>query len=139
MWRLSPSKASWDLGVQPGAGRKSRLTESERVYHRRLPSRPPPAHLVTQREGMMVARDESGSAHWSLDAAFAGSQKGGHLHETQPDPPYPTEGRGEVAADTQLWHASRQGLCPQRTAVVTHYSEPPEGLTTDLAPTNFGQ
>ncbi|HEX9133995.1 MAG TPA: hypothetical protein VF844_17015 [Ktedonobacteraceae bacterium] len=28
----------------------------------------PPGRLVTQRDGTMVARDESGSAHWSVDA-----------------------------------------------------------------------
>ena len=27
-------------------------------------------------------------------------------------------------------HSSRQRLCPNRTAVVTHYSQPPEGSTT---------
>ena len=35
-----------------------------------------------------------------------------------------------MAADAQLGHASRQGLCPKRTAVVSHYTEPPEGSTT---------
>jgi DDE superfamily endonuclease len=35
-----------------------------------------------------------------------------------------------VAADAQLGHASRQRLCPKRTAVVSHYTEPPAGSTT---------
>src|SRR5713226_1663859 len=48
----------------------------------------------------------------------------------RPDPPYLAEGGGEVAADAQLWHPSRQGLRPKRTAVVTHYTQPPEGSTT---------
>ncbi len=65
-----------------------------------------------------------------LGCAGTGSQKGGYPRETQPDPPYPAEGRGAVAADAQLGHASRQGLCPKRTAVVSHYTEPPEGSTT---------
>ena len=50
------------LGVQSGSGRKPRLTEAERSVIVALPSQPPPGRLVTQRDGTMVARDESGSA-----------------------------------------------------------------------------
>jgi transposase len=56
------------LGLQPGSGRKPRLTEAERSIIIALPSQPPPGRLVTQRDGTMVARDENGSAQWSLDA-----------------------------------------------------------------------
>src|SRR6266849_149058 len=56
------------LGVQPGSGRKPRLTEADRSGIVALPSQPPPGRLVTQRDGTMVARDENGSAQWSLDA-----------------------------------------------------------------------
>ncbi len=48
------------LGVQPGSGRKPRLTEADRSGIVALPSQPPPGRLVTQRDGTMVARDESG-------------------------------------------------------------------------------
>ena len=43
-----------------------------------------------------------------------------------------------MVADPQLGHTSQQGLCRKRTAVVTHFTEPPEGSTTDLAPTCLG-
>ena len=35
-----------------------------------------------------------------------------------------------MAPHAQLGHASRQGLCLKRTAVVTHSTEPPQGSTT---------
>src|SRR5258708_37102900 len=39
------------LGVQPGSGRKPRLTEADRSGIVALPSQPPPGRLVTQRGG----------------------------------------------------------------------------------------
>ena len=65
------------LGVQPGSGRKSRLTEAERSVIVALPSQPPPGRLVTQRDGTMVARDESGSAQWSLNALAQAAKEAG--------------------------------------------------------------
>jgi transposase len=65
------------LGVQPGSGRKPRLTEAERSVIVALPSQPPPGRLVTQRDGTMVARDESGSAQWSLDALAQAAKEAG--------------------------------------------------------------
>ena len=65
------------LGVQPGSGRKPRLTEAERSVIVALPSQPPPGRLVTQRDGTMVARDESGSAQWSLDALAQATKEAG--------------------------------------------------------------
>ena len=65
------------LGVQPGSGRKSRLTEAERSVIVALPSQPPPGRLVTQRDGTMVARDENGSAQWSLDALAQAAKEAG--------------------------------------------------------------
>jgi len=118
------------LGVQPGSGRKPRLTEADRSGIVALPSQPPPGRLVTQRDGTMVARDESGSAQWSLDALAQAAKEAGIRVKRERDPPDPALGRGALAADAQLGHASRQGLCPKRTAVVTHYTEPPEGSTT---------
>jgi transposase len=72
------------LGVQPGSGRKPRLTEAERSVIVALPSQPPPGRLVTQRDGTMVARDESGSAQWSLDAlALAAKEAGVRVKRSQ--------------------------------------------------------
>ena len=65
------------LGVQPGSGRKPRLTEAERSVIVALPSQPPPGRLVTQRDGTMGARDESGSAQWSLDALAQAAKEAG--------------------------------------------------------------
>jgi len=65
------------LGVQPGSGRKPRLTEADRSGIVALPSQPPPGRLVTQRDGTMVARDESGSAQWSLDALAQAAKEAG--------------------------------------------------------------
>jgi transposase len=72
------------LGVQPGSGLKPRLTESERSVIVALPSQPPPGRLVTQRDGTIVARDESGSAQWSLDAlALAAKEAGIRVKRSQ--------------------------------------------------------
>src|SRR2546421_7969551 len=72
------------LGVQPGSGRKPRLSEAERSSIVALPSQPPPGRLVTQRDGTMVARDESGSAQWSLDAlALAAKEAGIRVKRSQ--------------------------------------------------------
>ena len=65
------------LGVQPGSGRKPRLTEAERSVIVALPSQPPPGRLVTQRDGTMVARDERGSAQWSLNALAQAAKEAG--------------------------------------------------------------
>src|SRR5258708_14340040 len=60
-------------------------------------------------------------------------QRGGHPGQTQPDP-YHSLARGRaLATDAQLGHPARQGLRPKRTAVVSHYTEPPEGSTTVCA------
>jgi transposase len=65
------------LGVQPGSGRKPRLSEAERSVIVALPGQPPPGRLVTQEDGTMVARDESGSAQWSLDALVLAAKEAG--------------------------------------------------------------
>lgn len=65
------------LGVQPGSGRKPRLTEAERSVIVALPSQPPSGRLVTQRDGTMVAHDESGSTQWSLDALAQAAKEAG--------------------------------------------------------------
>ncbi len=59
------------LGDRPGAGRKRRLTEAERGVVLALARRTPPGRLMPQREGLPVAEDEAGDAHWTLDALVA--------------------------------------------------------------------
>jgi transposase len=55
------------LGMREGAGRKPRLTEQERSQILALVKQPPPGKLERYAE-TLEARDEEGSAQWSLDA-----------------------------------------------------------------------
>ena len=65
------------LGDRPGAGRKRRLTEAERGRVLALASATPPGKLLPRSEGPMVARDEEGDAHWTLDALVAAAEERG--------------------------------------------------------------
>lgn len=65
------------LGDRPGAGRKRRLTEAERGRILALASATPPGKLLLRSEGPMVARDEEGDAHWTLDALAAAAAERG--------------------------------------------------------------
>ena len=56
------------LGMRPGSGRKARLMEQERSRILALVKQAPPGHLEMQADGTMVARDEEGSAQWTLNA-----------------------------------------------------------------------
>ena len=56
------------LGDRPGAGRKPRLTESERSWIISLVATDPPGRLVRGAGGELEARDEEKEAHWTLDA-----------------------------------------------------------------------
>jgi len=56
------------LGIRAGAGRKPRLTEQERSTILGLVKQPPPGRLERYADGTLDARDEQGSAQWSLDA-----------------------------------------------------------------------
>ena len=60
------------LGMRPGLGRKPSLTERERSRILGLVKQWPPGRLEMRADETMVARDEQGSAQWSLDA-LAGS------------------------------------------------------------------
>jgi transposase len=55
------------LGMREGAGRKPRLTEQERSRILALVKQPPLGKLERYAETLQ-ARDETGSAQWSLDA-----------------------------------------------------------------------
>jgi transposase len=56
------------LGMREGAGRKPRLTEWERSRILALVKQPPPGRLERQTSETLAARDEEGSAQWTLDA-----------------------------------------------------------------------
>jgi transposase len=56
------------LGMREGAGRKPRLTEQERSRILALVKQPPPGRLERYADGTLDAREEEGSAQWSLDA-----------------------------------------------------------------------
>ncbi|HEX4207121.1 MAG TPA: helix-turn-helix domain-containing protein [Ktedonobacteraceae bacterium] len=55
------------LGMREGAGRKPRLTEQERSRILALVKLPPPGRLERYADGSLEAREEEGSAQWSLD------------------------------------------------------------------------
>src|SRR5215211_3167224 len=65
------------LGDRPGAGRQRRLTEAERGHLLALASATPPGKLLPRSEGPLVARDEEGDAHWTLDALVAAAAERG--------------------------------------------------------------
>lgn len=65
------------LGMRPGSGRKPRLTEQERSRILALVKQAPPGHLETQADGTMVARDEQGSAQWTLNALVQAAKEAG--------------------------------------------------------------
>jgi transposase len=60
------------LGMQPGSGRKPRLTEAERSTIIALARTTPPGKLVPEPDsGELQAHDEAGVAEWTLDALSA--------------------------------------------------------------------
>jgi transposase len=65
------------LGDRPKAGRPRRLTAVDESRLIALVSQAPPGRLVTQRDGTMVARDEQGSAQWSLSALAQAAKEAG--------------------------------------------------------------
>jgi transposase len=65
------------LGDRPRSGRPRRLTEAEYSKLIALVSKAPPGHLETQADGTMRARDEEGSAQWSLTALAQAAKAAG--------------------------------------------------------------
>ncbi len=65
------------LGDRPKAGRPRRLTVEDDSRLIALVRQAPPGRLVTQRDGTMVARDEQGSAQWSLNALAQAAKEAG--------------------------------------------------------------
>jgi transposase len=65
------------LGDRPKPGRPRRLTVEDDSRLIALVRQPPPGRLVTRRDGTMVARDEEGSAQWSLNALVQAAKDAG--------------------------------------------------------------
>jgi transposase len=60
------------LGDRPGAGRKRRLTETERSRIIALVATTPPGRLIRDSGGMLAAADPRGAAYWTFNAQAAG-------------------------------------------------------------------
>ena len=108
-----PVKAREAQEKQAGSGRKARLTEQERGRIPALAKQAPPGHLQTQADGTVVARDEEGSAQWTLNAASPGRQTSRDPGQTQPDPAHLPVRRSALASHPQLGRPFRSGVCPQ--------------------------
>jgi transposase len=65
------------LGDRLKPGRPRRLTAADDSQIIALVSQAPPGRLVTQEDGTMVARDEQGSAQWSLNALAQAAKEAG--------------------------------------------------------------
>jgi transposase len=65
------------LGDRPRAGRPRRLTTADDSRIIALAHQVPPGRLETQADGQLVAAEEEGAAHWSLDALAAAAQAQG--------------------------------------------------------------
>ena len=65
------------LGDRPGAGRKPRLTETERSRLIALVAEAPPGRLVRQADGTLGAADATQAAHWTLDSLTAAARARG--------------------------------------------------------------
>ena len=65
------------LGDRPGAGRKRRITETERSLIISLVATDPTGRLVRGAGGELEASDEEGEAHWTLDALTTAARERG--------------------------------------------------------------
>lgn len=65
------------LGDRPGAGRKPRITETERSLIISLVGTEPPGRLVRGGAGELEASDEEREAHWTLDALTTAARERG--------------------------------------------------------------
>ena len=118
------------LGDRPKPGRPRRLTAEDDSRLIALVKQAPPGRLVTQRDGSMVARDEEAEAQWSLNAlAQAAKEAGIMVKRSQIRTILVRE--GVRWRHTHSWGTARdKDARPKRTAVVTHYTDPPAGSTT---------
>ncbi len=126
------------LGMRPGSGRKARLTEQERSRILVLVKQAPPGHLETQADGTMVARDEEGSAQWTLNAlAQAAKEAGIRVKRSQIRRIYLRE--GVRWRRTHSWGDRQDGdfVPKEQRSSATTPSRP--RARRPSAPTNWGQ
>ena len=118
------------LGDRPRSGRPRRLTETERSKLIALASLAPPGHVERQADGTMMARDEEGSGKFRLNAlAQAAKAAGIRVKRSQIRTILLREGVG--FRRTHSWGTSSdEDFVGSRPAVVSHYTQPPEGSTT---------
>ena len=90
------------LGMREGVGRKPRLSEQERSRILALAKQPPPGRLERYAGGSLEARDEEGSAQWSLDALTQAAHAAGIEVERERDPADLPARRGSLAPYSQL-------------------------------------
>src|SRR6266566_4811984 len=126
------------LGMRPGSGCKPRLTERERSRILALAKQAPPGHLETQADGTMVARDEEGSAQWTLNAlAQAAKAAGIRVKRSQIRRIYLRE--GVRWRHTQSWgDSSDKDFVPKGRRSSPTPPNRPRGQRPS-APTNSGQ
>jgi transposase len=118
------------LGMRAGSGRKPRLTEQERSRILALAKQEPPGHLWTQADGTMVARDEEGSAHWTLNA-LAQAAKAAGIQVKRSQIRRISLREGVRWRHPHSWGTSADpDFVGSWTTVVCHSTEPPEGSTT---------
>ncbi len=126
------------LGMRPGSGRKPRLTEQERSRILALARQEPPGHLEARADGTMVARDEEGSAQWSLNALAQAAQEAGiTVKRSQIRRIYLRE--GVRWRHTHSWGTSDDpNFVPKGPRSSATTSSRPRGRRPS-APTNWGQ
>jgi len=121
------------LGDRPGAGRKRRISEAQRSAIIALARSMPSGRLDRDAAGELSADDKRGPAQ--LDAGYLEPGGAGRRHRrgAQPGPADPAGREGALAADPQLGHEHRPGVCPKRTRIVELCTAPPPGSTVICA------
>jgi transposase len=94
------------LGDRPRSGRPTRLTEAERSKLIVLAREAPPGRLE-RRADELVARDEEGSAQWSLNALAQAAKEAGIRVKRRETTNHFAARRRPLASDAQLGHQFR--------------------------------
>ena len=118
------------LGDRPRSGRPRRLNVDDDSKLIALVHLPPPGRLLMQGDESLAAREERGSAQWSLDALVqAAGELGLRVKRSQI--------RRILLREGVRWRRTHSWGTPRDkdfvaiwTAVVTHSTEPPAGSTT---------
>jgi transposase len=124
------------LGVQPGAGRKPRLTEGERSTILALVHLPPPGKPTDELTGELAAPDPEAAPEWTLDTLTAAARASGlQVARSHVRRIFRTEGLRWRRTRLSR-HQQRPRLRPNSAAIVARSTTPPEEATVRLASTN---